>query len=276
MVLVILIVFEYKINRLYGSIFDLYTTYQHFKKLNYKIKIITDIIDNYIDCEIGSIQKYFGNEMIDEMFFDELLKNKRNIKINNNNFISILEDYIDPFCEKNLVYYSGHGKNGKMILPDNKKIAFQYFLDSFNLKLKQRSQLFFIFDCCESGNLLLPFEIKNNIFHLKNENYYYHYIFLITSSYLGNSFSIATQYGSLFTKLFFKEKNNYDIDSNIQLIKKETTKKLYELKNNDLELNVSVYSSYIFFPIFWTWVFESKYYITPDYSLNKITISTHD
>ena len=267
MVQVIIISFEYTENRLLGSIFDLYKVYSHFKKLNYNIHIYTDIIYNYIYFDYKYLDniKNKNNRIRD---FIDLICRQTTEPYNKYNFLKkIKNDIIKD--DKYFIYYSGHGIDGKLLLPSFEKIDFNDFIYEIIKSIKDYSQIFILLDCCKIGDVHMTFKFDNKILKYHYDIYYPHCIYIMTTS-SSNEDSLSTQNGSLFTKYFFKEHKIYEFNYIIEYIQNEIIMDALNIKNKIEIPTISIYCSYINHPILWLWIFIDNLNIIPDYSLSNI------
>jgi len=283
MVTVILISFEYKdptknepknnsqFGKLEGSLFDIYTAYMHFTDLGYEIYTMTDIIENYISLrtirENDPKMKDFLQYLSDKTFV-------KNISLDN--FQNSLKNILCKGDDKYIIYYSGHGINGNILLPNDDKLPMSDFLKIISMYTKPNTQIFIILDCCDVTNLFLPFEFKNNKFKYSEESNLFEQIIMLISSSRGNEKSISTFEGSIFTKFFFEKKETFNINKCIQSLTDEISRDIQNiikegnLSNNCQIPNISLYTSYITFPIIWPWVFEKCVEFIPDYTLSYL------
>jgi hypothetical protein len=266
MPIAILIGLQYKINILPGAIIDLYNAYNWCERFGCKSYIITDI-DN---------SNYIGNfnrdNNIDICSFYNNIKSKVVINSSDDmisNITNILSHGI--IDNKLIIYYSGHGVNDSMVMPDNKLLRFVSFRDSILNNTDTKVEIFWILDCCNPHGLKLPYKLDNdNKFTLSSTDveFFEHRILLITSSE-SNEKSIATKNGSLFSKYLFQILESLD-NTNITTITVDKNRNLRRLIGNirssirkmhtGFSQTVSIYSSYIIDPILWMWIGSTSNY----------------
>lgn len=193
----VLIGFEYKNGKkLPGISVDLYQVYTFLKKLNWKDNEITVFTDIKKDEQTDILKAALLEKIVDSKiltFIEDLKEKKQYFEFNSlnhyNNFNSLFNN-----SEKVFIYYSGHSKDGNLILPNNSLVS----LDSFRDNLKNR-QIFLIMDCCEGG-IKLPFVLNDKNYRLENENCFVKSEFICISSSLFNENSVISKTGSLFTR----------------------------------------------------------------------------
>ena len=201
----LLIGFEYKDDKkLPGIPVDLYLVYCFLKENGWEdseISILTDIVkDDATDILKASILENVVNSGV--LTFIEEIREK-NIyhcyKFHNhyNNFST----FFDVDVENLFIYYSGHCKDGNIILPDKALISLNHFRN-----LLMKNDVFLIMDCCEGG-IELPWVLSDDIYRLKDditkETFISSKIICISSS-LENENSITSRSGSYFTRTLFK------------------------------------------------------------------------
>lgn len=208
--MILLIGFEYSgKNRLPGIVIDLYLAYNFFKQYDKEIVILSDIES---DSSTPILRKAIIEQIVnsDILSFIEECKEKNIYKIyKSQGYYNNFESCFKSKDEKLFVYYTGHSKNGNILLPDNSLYSF----DNFRNQLENYKQSIVILDCCESNGLSLPFRLIDNVYRLENtENFTKSRILCISSS-LSQQNSIASKTGSFFTRYIF----NLLLNKNISL-----------------------------------------------------------
>lgn len=269
---VIIISFEYTEDRLIGSIYDLQKVYQHFIELKYEICIISDIIYNYIHYDQKHLDKIKNKSETIRKFLDFLCKKVEINRYNQNTFLTTLKSFLLNRDDKFFIYYSGHGVESSILLPSKEKIKFNFFINYVAQCIDEISQIFFLFDCCKVGNINMTYKLDRSIFNYVNEVFYKHCIMIISSSSDGQD-SISTKYGSLFTKHFFKQFETYNIDDIREEINDNVIIDALKIKNMIEIPTISIYTSYITFPILYSWIFDSSIEIIPNPSLTCLYLS---
>ena len=192
----------------------------------------------------------------------------------NHNFINlfeILNSSINQNENKYILFYSGHGKNGNMILPNDDEINFNDLIQFLSMSIKQKSQILFVIDCCSIGKLNLTFKYNDGWYEYQSKNYYEHNILTFTSSHKEKS--ISTNYGSLFTKHFLKNLNLYHFNDIITNIDDGIISDSLNIKNKIEIPKISIYSSYIFLDMLWPWLVNSKFELLTDQYLRHVKIT---
>ena len=215
----ILIGFEYKNGKkLPGIIVDIYLVYKFLKNINWKdseILIYTDIEKDY---QTEVLKTAILEKTVDSgiLTFIEDSKEKNQyieFKSHMHNFqtcLSNLQTY-------SFIYYSGHSKNGNLILPNNALISLDFFRDMLNFS----KETLLVMDCCEGG-INLPFVLHENIYRCNYNLDFVKNEIICLASCLENEKSVTSKAGSLFTKYLFKElENTSDITNLIKKVKKK-------------------------------------------------------
>lgn len=225
---VILIGFKYNgENELPGAIIDLWIANKFFIKNGYKPIIFTDIInsnqyDNFLDTAT----------------------------IINDNLEIILTNLNNPIGNKLILYYTGHGRNNNILLPNG--VEFSINKIKKILDRLECNKYLYIFDGCHIGNINFPYyyDKPSNKVKFINGNIELtptsSKILFITSSGI-HSPALSTRKGSLFShpffaKLTFSNKLN-DIVSYID----NNIKQIQEMhKYDEYHQSFEIYSSHMF------------------------------
>lgn len=239
---VIIIVFEYGgHSKLDHAILDLNIVLDWSSSLNYKVHIISDVGQHTVNPG----ETWFCG-----------------------NFRTILSTIKD---DKIIIYYSGHGKNNSMLLPNNQPVKFTKFRDIITTSLHKNTEILIILDCCNPTGFSLPYKLINNRFTLREGNLHFveHKILLITSSESSEKSIAIENSGSIFTKKFFEvvaALSRIDQQLNLQDKSRNLQKLVYTLteytktQNTGYVQHISIYSSYIIDPILWMWIGKDNSY----------------
>lgn len=286
MIKTLLIGFEYTSNCLPGAIIDIYHAYKWCKSWPCQINIITDI--QSIKDEDILYEAVSNNITEDDLitFYDDVDKNIIKVKVD---LIQAIEHILIGSCSKLIVYFSGHGVKDSMVLPDGSLLSFIEFRDTILSMLNIDTEIFWILDCCNPSGLHLPYKLGDNIFKLSTSqiNCITQPILLITSCE-SNEKSVATKYGSLFSRYLFyfltimnyNDINLYKDNFNIPIKNNRNLRRLIGNLSSSIRKShtgykqtVSVYSSYIIDPILWMWIGSNKNReIVTDLSLTTLFI----
>lgn len=156
-----------------GIIIDLYQTYKYVKKIGINnIKIISDIYHNE---EVSKLMKpmiggIVGEDILD--FIDIIQTNGYyDAYVDRKTLIYTIRNFITN-GDKLFIYYTGHFKNNKFILPSGSNNITPIDIDTSDPILESdlfrqilidesspNAQIFTIFDCCDGNDLNLPFEL---------------------------------------------------------------------------------------------------------------------
>ena len=162
----ILIGFEYKNKeKLPGIIIDLYLAYNFLKINGFKdgeIKILTDI---NIDLKTDVLRTAILEEIVNSDILSFIKDSKDKdiyYEFTNLEYYNNFETIVKSKTDYMFIYYSGHSKDGNIILPDGSLYSLDLFRDLF-VKAKQ---CLFILDCCESTGLNLPYLLIDKVYSL--------------------------------------------------------------------------------------------------------------
>lgn len=235
MVKAILIGFEYSDKILTGAGNDLYRMYKYCHPWD-RI-LFTDIKDG-IDRTI-----------------EFPLNVNRHIFKNKTDFLDKLGTELET--DENLIlYFSGHGENQSIILPNREEILTTELSYLIRQKVNPQCQIVIIFDCCYPNNLKLPFKLIDGKFKKIKNSFISHDIILITSCEETRK-SAGQSSGSAFTREFLDS----SLDSNFEKIFSHVTRRI-ERETGHIQ-QACVYSSFPRLPFFWTWFSRSKIEYSP-------------
>lgn len=272
----VLIGFQYKYPVfLPGILVDLYQAYkQAIKMRSDKILIITDI-DEDVKTEI--LMKAIVDEIVDAdiLTFIETIKIQKYHKLYDN-----LQGMLENIAEQSygessmFFYYTGHSRNGDLILPDDAKIKKTDVRDLLCTCVKKDGDIFIVMDCCYGSGLRLPFRMTLNqnregIYKLNKEEkvIFTSQRIICLSASSSDETSITNHTGSLFTRALF---------SVLKLKIRSLTELLYKVNNICLTKHrqtLSIYSSYPNIFVIWGWIYgQDKYEVCLDTVYNTLII----
>lgn len=282
----ILIAFEYTDtnNNLPGTCIDLYHSYKFCSTYCQDIYVVTDItevnklllsdaIDNgIVKKDALNFYEKLDPYIITSFTLENVCKNPFSKKQPiTNNFLSTIKEILDKGVpdEKLIIYWSGHGKDDSLVLPDDSLICMLKFRNHILNNISSTTDVFWILDCCNPNGLHLPFKLNNNAFSLATTDVnkiscVSQSVLLITSAE-NHQKSAATLFGSLFTRYLFQLLTIMNIKTEISInIKLQQNRNLRRLTGNLSSLirkkytgypqNISIYSSYIIDPVLPTWI----------------------
>jgi hypothetical protein len=284
---VLLIGFEYVLSdrwkTLPGISTDLYQVYSYVKNITKNIMLFTDIdqdyntsilqraiLDGYVDSGLLSFIEDIKDRK-QHTLYSSTVKNSYTV----NNFDQTVTNFVAGL-DRLIIYYTGHGKNGDIILPDNTHVSLIYLKELMCENVNQDCQIILILDCCESNGLNLPYQyimcentMKKDInwcWKLYSHDFTEKEILCISSSRLHED-STATKTGSLFTKILFGYLS-YIYNKYILLA---------DLSNNIK--GIYIYGSYPEIKMVWGWFTKSIHNnidITVDNNSSIITVKLND
>lgn len=264
------------VNSLYlpGILVDLYQVYLFAKRMNPdKIIVITDIEK---DSKTDLLLKAIVESIVDSdiLTFIETIKESNSYYYYNDQSVLIKTITNETYLSDQLfLYYTGHAKEGYILLPNEQRIKMTDLRDIIISSLKPSSEIFIVMDCCNGTGMELPFrfihttnkidfdEIINNrryqqfryqLQHTPNPIFTKQKIICISST-SNNEDSITTKNGSLFTQSLFRHfKSTRLLAELLCYISKECL-------NTNLQ-TVTIYSSYPDLYHLWPWLFSSYTY----------------
>jgi hypothetical protein len=266
--LALLIGFKYK--DLNGSIIDLYHAHKWCQTFNCDIHIITDITEHGSDLELAIKQEIVDSDI--RSFYNQI--SSKYILTNKDQFRSALHSILGSTLDKLVIYYTGHGFQNGIKLPDRSHMSFNDFRDDVLRHVPPEVEIFWILDCCNPTDMSLPYQLRNNKFMFQNSDTSYygsHRILLITSANSQEK-SITTKTGSLFTRYLFQILSNlsvttFDIRKPLPLIHNRNLQRLIgnlssaiRTVHSGYQQTVSIYTSYIHDPVLWMWIGSHKSY----------------
>lgn len=290
MIHIVLIGFEYKTNILTGTLFDLFYAYKWCETFmsHCNIKVFTDIYPIF-DSDGSFI--YRNKNILNEDIIKFYESVNKSIVYNRNTFLSDINNYLQEYnINKLIVYYSGHGIDNNLLLPNETLLPFSEFKNNILSNVNKFTEIFTILDCCNPNKLNLPFKLNNNKFVLSHgeKEFISQPMILIVSSDSTEK-SIATNTGSLFSYCLFsylisfnkKYEPEFTNDRiSIPTYKNRNLRRLIgnitsniRKKHTGYTQNVAIYSSYMIDPILWLWVGSNKDYdIVSDISLTTLAV----
>lgn len=252
MVVALLIGFKYKreFKELPGIIVDLYHAYSFIKKINADIHILTDIIT---DENVMLLKNAVFNGVVKAdiiSFITDIKNNGEHLTYKDlDNFIDSLA-YITNGVKKLFLYYTGHGENGSLILPQFQKLSLKHFRNIILFNMDPNGELFSIMDCCNGAHMGIPFILKDNDYRLIDRRFRFFtkqsVIHLVSS--LQDENSVITGDGSIFTAVIFELLCNGD--RNLKHLVSMVTKTCLALYPQTASLYVSKPNIYLF----WRWL----------------------
>lgn len=283
---VLLIGFEYiKTKRwktLPGIPADLYQVYRHCNPITKNILVFTDvdkdyktsvlqraILDGYVDSNLLS----FIEDTKDRKHH-KLYKSQRKSGYTVNNFDKTIGDFIEGF-DRLVIYYTGHGKDGDIILPDNTHVSLDYFRDLVVSNVNPTCQVIIILDCCQSNGMSLPYSYSDGNYHLNSRNFIKPHIVCISSTQLDED-SAATRSGSLFTRVLFGYLYN---NQNQMFHINNLLKHLGNINDGEILSTITIYSSYPNIKLLWPWFTKNEYNnldVSFDHNNSLITVTLNN
>ena len=249
----ILIGFEYNSSKkLPGITVDLYQVYQFLKRKGWKDDEIVVFTDIKKDPHTKILKNSILEKNVDSgilAFIAELKEKKQYFQYTCHNHFNNFESIFSSPVNNLFVYYTGHSKDGNIILPNQALITFT----TFTKILCKYNEIFCITDCC-SGGISLPFVCHEKIYRFENEVFVKPKIISIASS-LETENSVTSISGSFFTKniLFILENVNLSV---YQIVEK--TNFTNHKNNHDNKQTVNISASYPTLCHIFPWFYSLK------------------
>lgn len=257
---ILLIGFEYKKSlnwsTLPGIIIDLYLIYKFFYKSNPdKISTITDIV---YDVETKILKQAIFDQIVDENileFIDTLKENNQHLVYFD---LETFKMQIKNSCinaSQLVIYYTGHSKDGYMILPNETILAFDEFRLNVLSYCKSNADVLIITDCCQGTGMGFPYQlILNNepIYRLTpnlNKVFPKQNIICISSA-MKDEDSAATKEGSFFTQTLYLLLSENIRDLSVLL------NKLISNCNSKHPQTAMIHSSYPNIKLLFKWIYK--------------------
>jgi hypothetical protein len=303
MALAILIGFSYSGKfSLPGIIVDLYLVYQYCRRCHFdKIIVITDIqcdpvdmttlvIDNVVDINIFTFITDLKSEKSYLLFNPFQFQEQLTKVLSHGKHIG--SDNLNGNYDKLFFYYTGHGLNGGLRLPDLtilttetlRKIIFRRN-DSSEDNWKK---IFCLFDCCHADGLKLPFHLMETPngqlrYYLNDiDNLISPEIICLVSTNQDEKTVIST-YGSHFTRFIIDllKKNCRKIKSLYQQFHQFRRKSIFSTGSSldnilsGCPRNLKIYASYPNLYEIWDWCFFKKRDVIKTSRYLRISVENH-
>lgn len=259
----IIIGFEYgnKSNdKLPGTIIDIYRIYKIMEKSGMEEIMLISDINKDKKCE--NLRKSIINGVVDAgilYFIENMMEKKKYIYCHTLNDIKNLFENVYKY-QKIIIYYTGHAKNGDIILPDGNIYDRTQFRTKILEKTNVNSEILIMFDCCQCENLNLPFfyqydskekrsNLKYRLSFCNNKQFIPQKVIYIASASKYED-SATTKKGSYFTlaltNLMKSECSDiYDI-----------CKHVHTNSNKSYPQTITIYSTYPNLIKLWSWIFK--------------------
>lgn len=163
------------------------------------------------------------------------------------------------FDDRVIIYYSGHGINNNILLPNNEELPFCDFRDIILYYFNPNVEIFWVIDCCNPQGLQLPykFSLSSDTFMLNcTKKFFSNRMFVLTSADSTQK-SISTSSGSTFTKSFvsyISSPTSYSLSTMISVINHVINTENVLCTNLLYPQNINLFSSYIDPPVLWPWI----------------------
>lgn len=252
----IIIGFEYTQNRLPGTHVDIFRSHRFFTEVSKTSKycIITDI-NTPPDTQnlLSSIYDGIVDAKIID-FFPDLFGTKQYMyTYTANDFVCNLIEFINDNKIKFLtVYYTGHSKDSRIILPSGELYDIS-FLEDVICGILPEVEILFILDCCSVEIRSCAPVVPNMTLDTclgANKCFY----LVSSSSHVDKT--VSTIKGSIFTRVIFSILSKR-IDDPLQIIKMFPSE-VEKDQHDRMDLKISAYKSVPDVKI-WGWVFSDPY-----------------
>lgn len=276
---VLIIGFSY--GNLSATITDIYYAYSYYQKLGYQIHICTDIIDK---INVNDYIPLLSSQSVDEQFIpfvQTTFYQIKNVVIDKDSLLHWFNSIkITPDLNL-IVYYTGHGVENHIVLPDNSNFSALEFRssilrlnDGHNMPINNRNaNILVIVDCCNPHGLFLPFKFnrESKCFYHVNNNFVLPKVIVITSSE-PNVQSQALRLESPFTKYFFNHIGDQTTSYDIGTICDQIDLKMQNNVKIDSGQKCTAYVSYPSLLLLWSWAVNNKLNIQLNHQLDSLMI----
>lgn len=263
----LLIGFEYINSKEWKSLpgipVDLYQAYVNSMKISKNIKVFTDLTKDYRTTILqrAIIDGYADSNLLS--FIEDIKEKQQYIlyqseKKNNyvvNNFENVITNVLRNDRNKDVthifIYFTGHAKNGHIILPDDTHVSLTHLKDLIVSNTNPDCQIVVILDCCQSNGMDLPY-IFNGNYKLNNYNFINPSIICFSSSQIDED-SSASRSGSVFTRNIFNVIFGFPSQTSDSQNNINDGGKILPIKSLFHKIKCTIYCSY---PenILWAWV----------------------
>lgn len=200
------------------------------KRVSTKTIVITDVVNFYTPESNTYVYKVFKREDLDTILSQLGINEEPRI----------------------IVYYTGHGEEQGIKMPNKTIYPFIEFRDVVTSGCTDANEILFILDCCHSGSLLLPYRFTDKgVFKLENIDAVALPNIICISSSESTQKSMAVEVGSFFTRNLVKAING-GVKSMMTLSKMMMSRSISDGTRE--EQTMCIYSSYPINPVLWTWV----------------------
>ena len=295
MVFAILIGFEYRIVTVApdgkktesinfpGTFVDLDWAYQWCRDQKFDTAIITDIAADNTPTGITKAVVTGRVNMRSLNFYAETSKDYRRVT-DRKSFIDTLTSELSKIAantswdKKLFIYYTGHGHamaagKSSFLLPTGEPFDFDEIRTLLTSNLDERVEILGILDCCYPTGMRLPYKLSpKNTWDLLPDYKACKQEFLLITAATPTQTSVATQFGSLFTKMFFEYLHRLNeplpTDSkeipwpsrNLLKIADHVSREIKDQKY-DTAQTLNIYSAYKVLPIIPLWIGNLRYSI---------------
>lgn len=247
---------------LISALIDIYHAYTWCQTFHCDIHLLTDIISIDNDHLKSAVEEGMASPGLMTFYSTvkkTLIHTASDLTTELQRVLSTIHD------EKLIIYYSGHGLNESMLLPDNTTMSFIDIRHTVFRAIAPTVKVLWILDCCNPNGLHLPFRLQKNKFVLSTAKIspVKNPLLLITSCEEKEK-SAATAYGSVFSRSLFQiltkmnELNSTTANRNLRRLMGNISSEIRALHTGYVQ-TVSIYSSYIIDPVLWLWVGNSRH-----------------
>lgn len=261
----VLIGFEYFGNKkLPGILVDLYLSYNFIKRFHNSSSIII-ISDIQKDSNTKLVRSAILEQIVDSNILS-FVKDCKELGIykqfKSSGYYNNLDSHLSKLNgDKLFIYYTGHSKDGNLILPNHSL----YSLETFKFQLSKFKSVLCILDCCESTGLKLPFRLIDNVYRLENTHFNQNRIICISSS-LSEQDSIVMRSGSIFTRHIFKLMTEKDI--HLSDLLENINLSLYKFcKKYNTKQTVNIYATHPNLVYIFGWIYN---HVDVEINIDKI------
>lgn len=257
----IIVAFQYEKTpkELQSMIMDIYLVYSFYRDLDYKIFIASDAVSI---CSDINPTKYLVDGIIDQHYIPFARKKFLDIRkyvTTRQELVNFFEDVQITEDRRVILYYTGHGTTGGIILPNDTVLpSFELRSMLFNIGHSNKKeiprsinglklQILIIMDCCNPHGLYLPYKILSNEAEINQSNLFISPDVILLVPCNENSPTLAQNSISPFTYNLIETLKNPSLLVDIPNIIKRLSSKQ----------NCLAYVSYPHLMVLWPWTFTN-------------------
>ncbi len=230
-----------------GIVVDLYQAYTSAMTMNPdRIVVVTDVTEDRKTKELMTpmIKGYVGSGVLS--FISDIRERDQYVKYGSVSSLKLLIKEISTNANEVFLYYTGHGLNGKVLLPVG-SIDMSLLRSMVERSSSDSARILLVVDCCYGDGMKLPYVLRGKVYRLdKGDRQFTRKNILYLCSTSSRQGAITTSAGSIFSRSLFKHINN-------QSSLCDLVEKINEDCRVDSNQQAMVYASHPNIKKLWTW-----------------------